>query len=178
MKHLIIGGARSGKSRIAQELAIAWQQQTCGSVMVIATAAHQDSAMEKRIAHHRRNRPQNWQVIEIGSELTQTLLQHSAPDRLILVDCLTLWLSHALYHSFDWSQQKQALLDALPHLAGDVIFVSNEVGQGVVPLGEICRQFVDESGWLHQHLAQRVERVTSVIAGLPLVLKSPPSERQ
>lgn len=171
MKQLIIGGARSGKSRLAQTYALEWQARTQGDVIVIATAEVKDSAMAKRVAHHQMNRPAHWQLVETTLALAATLKQHSNNNNLILVDCLTLWLSNVQLSQLDWSLEKQALLDCIATLPGQLILISNEVGQGVVPLGELSRAFVDESGWLHQSLAQRVDQVTTVIAGLPLILK-------
>ncbi|GIU35677.1 bifunctional adenosylcobalamin biosynthesis protein CobP [Shewanella schlegeliana] len=173
MKQLIIGGARSGKSRLAQDYAANWQAQTNGDVIIIATAEITEGAMAKRIAHHKSNRPIQWQVIETNLDLSQALLKHSQATNLILVDCLTLWLSNTLLSKRCWQHEKQALLNALQQLPGEVVFISNEVGQGVVPLGELSREFVDESGWLHQALAKQLDKVTMAVAGLPLVLKSP-----
>ena len=173
MKQLIIGGARSGKSRFAQTYAIDWQARTQGEVIVIATAEVTKGAMAKRIAHHKINRPQHWIVVETTLNLTAALEKYSRPSNLIIVDCLTLWLSNIQLSQLNWANTKQELLDCVSKLPGELIFISNEVGQGVVPLGELSRTFVDESGWLHQSLAQRVDLVTTVIAGLPLILKSP-----
>ncbi|RTR38686.1 bifunctional adenosylcobinamide kinase/adenosylcobinamide-phosphate guanylyltransferase [Shewanella canadensis] len=172
MKQLIIGGARSGKSRLAQEYAKIWQARTSGEVIVVATAESTEGAMAKRIAHHKSHRPSEWKLVETTLDLAQALIEQSRSDNLLLVDCLTLWLSNIQLSDRSWSQEKQALLEALTDLPGEVIFISNEVGQGVVPLGELSREFVDESGWLHQSLAKRVDRVTMAIAGLPLVIKS------
>jgi len=188
MKQLFIGGARSGKSRLAQEYALDWQTRTQGEVVVVATAENIDdtvdgtvdetvnsttgSSMSKRIAHHKANRPQSWTLIESTLNLSHIISQTSRPDNLILVDCLTLWLSNNLLSQQNWQQAKQELLNALLTAPGEVVLISNEVGQGIVPLGELSRQFVDESGWLHQSLAKQVDKVTLVIAGLPLILKT------
>jgi len=172
MKQLIIGGARSGKSRLAQEYATVWKARTGGEVIVVATAEETDGAMANRIAHHKSHRPQQWKLVETCLDLTQALIDESRTDNLILVDCLTLWLSNIQLSDRCWKQEKQALLLALNKLPGEVIFIGNEVGQGVVPLGELSREFVDESGWLHQSLAKQVDKVTMAIAGLPLVIKS------
>ena len=172
MKQLIIGGARSGKSRLAKEYAQTWQQQNAGDVIVIATAEITDGAMAKRIAHHQNNRPQDWTLVETTLDLTQSLKQHSKHDNLILVDCLTLWLSNIQLSNKELISEKTALLAVIQQLPGEVIFISNEVGQGVVPMGELSREFVDESGWLNQSLAKHVDKVTVAIAGLPLVIKS------
>ncbi|MBY6096795.1 bifunctional adenosylcobinamide kinase/adenosylcobinamide-phosphate guanylyltransferase [Ferrimonas balearica] len=172
MKHLIIGGARSGKSRLAQHLASLWQQQTGGEVVVIATAEYQpgQGSMAARIAHHKAHRPANWRTVEAPRQLASTLRRESDTQRLLVVDCLTLWLANEMACGH-WPEPKSALLNALPTLPGPVLLIGNEVGQGIVPLGEQNRRFVDEAGWLHQHLADRVEQVTLVVAGLPLTLK-------
>lgn len=172
MKQLIMGGARSGKSRLAQEYAINWQARTQGEVIVIATAEVTEGEMAKRIAHHKIHRPQDWKLVETTLDLTEALSKFSRADNLILVDCMTLWLSNIQLSELSWAQAKQDLLDVVSQLPGEVIFISNEVGQGVVPLGELSREFVDESGWLNQSLARKVDQVTMVIAGLPLILTS------
>jgi adenosylcobinamide kinase/adenosylcobinamide-phosphate guanylyltransferase len=171
MKQLILGGARSGKSSLAEQLALASGKR----VIYFATANtdENDTEMCERIAQHQQQRPNDWPTIETPLELAAQLQQQASKDCCLLVDCLTLWLSNCLFHkeTFFWQQQKQALLDTLPTLSGDIIFVSNEVGSGVVPLGEINRRFVDESGFLHQALAAQCDRVILTAAGLPLVLK-------
>lgn len=172
MKQLVIGGARSGKSRFAQEYASEWQRRTQGDVIVIATAENTQGAMAKRIAHHQAQRPEGWQLIETCLDLPKALVEHSQADNLILIDCLTLWLANVLFSDRDWQDEKQALLDTLKQLPGEVVLIGNEVGQGVVPLGELSREFVDESGWLHQALSKQLDCVTLVIAGLPVVLKA------
>jgi len=166
---LILGGARSGKSRFAEQLATSSQQ----SVIYIATAQGHDDEMQARIHRHQQQRPAHWQLIEEPIALANTLLTHSKANNCILVDCLTLWLSNCLCHDENcWAQQKQALLGVLSELPGQVIFASNEVGHGIVPLGQLSRDFVDESGWLHQAIAAQVSRVEFIMAGLPLTLKS------
>ncbi|WP_028111083.1 bifunctional adenosylcobinamide kinase/adenosylcobinamide-phosphate guanylyltransferase [Ferrimonas futtsuensis] len=173
MKQLITGGARSGKSALAQARALEWQQQTDGKVVVIATATAEGQEMAQRIAHHQSRRPKNWQLLEAPRNLGDLLAQHSQPNTLIMVDCLTLWLSNELFGG-DWPGAKEALLDTLPSLPGPLILIGNEVGQGVVPLGEGNRRFVDECGWLQQHLSPLMDRVTLTLAGLPLELKECP----
>ncbi len=166
---LILGGARSGKSRFAEQLATSTEKP----VIYIATAQGHDDEMQARIYRHQQQRPAHWQLIEEPITLANTLLAHSKAGNCILVDCLTLWLSNCLCQDNNcWAQQKQALLEALNTLPGQVIFVSNEVGHGVVPLGQLSRDFVDESGWLHQAIAAEVARVEFIMAGLPLTLKS------
>ncbi|TKB50274.1 bifunctional adenosylcobinamide kinase/adenosylcobinamide-phosphate guanylyltransferase [Ferrimonas sediminicola] len=170
MKQLISGGARSGKSALAQARALQWQQQTGGRVVVVATATAEGDEMAARIAHHQAHRPDSWQLVEAPTNLAQTLAKYSDGNTLVLVDCLTLWLANELFGG-NWPREKAALLETLPGLPGPLILIGNEVGQGVVPLGEGNRRFVDECGWLQQHLSPRMDRVTLTIAGLPLELK-------
>lgn len=172
MRSLILGGARSGKSALAEHLAAA-----CGdNVVYVATARRgetDDAEMADRIAHHRARRPSAWGCIEEPLALAATLAAHAGPDRCLLVDCLTLWLGNLLLEADErrFEQERAALLDVLPSLPGGVVLVSNEVGMGVVPMGALSRRFVDEAGRLHQQLATRCERVVFVAAGLPLALK-------
>ncbi len=174
MKELILGGARSGKSRWAQERAL-----TTGlAVTYIATATAQDEEMAQRIRQHRKERPAHWQLIEEPRALAATLRQQAAPDRCLLVDCLTLWLANVLPEHPDdaaateyYAQERAALQAVLPGLPGHVILVSNEVGLGIVPLGNLARRYGDEAGRLHQELAALCDRVTFMVAGLPHLLK-------
>ncbi|MBB1335657.1 MULTISPECIES: bifunctional adenosylcobinamide kinase/adenosylcobinamide-phosphate guanylyltransferase [Pseudoalteromonas] len=165
----ILGGARSGKSRFAEQLA----QQSNKSVIYLATAQAHDTEMQDRIVHHQQQRPVDWPLVEEPIALAEALQTHSSKDNCILVDCLTLWLSNCLCHATSdcWDEQKSALLKTLENLPGQVIFVSNEVGHGIVPLGELSRRFVDESGWLHQAIAAKAARVEFIMAGLALTLK-------
>jgi len=163
---LILGGARSGKSRNAEQRAADSGLQK----IYLATATADDGEMTERIKKHQADRDGHWQLLEEPLLLADTLRKHSAADNCILVDCLTLWLSNCLHHNC-WAEQQQALLDCLDKLPGAVIFVTNEVGQGIVPMGELTRQFVDEAGFLHQRLAASCDRVTMVVAGLPQELK-------
>ncbi|EWH07534.1 adenosylcobinamide kinase [Pseudoalteromonas lipolytica SCSIO 04301] len=166
---LILGGARSGKSRFAEQLA----SNSGKSIIYLATANAGDNEMAERIARHQLERDGRWQVIEEPLQLAKVLKEHGKADRCILVDCLTLWLSNCLCQHGEayWLEQKAALLDVLKEFPCEVIFVSNEVGHGIVPLGELSRQFVDHSGWLHQSLAKQVARVEFIIAGLAQTLK-------
>ncbi|WP_349811565.1 bifunctional adenosylcobinamide kinase/adenosylcobinamide-phosphate guanylyltransferase [Xanthomonas dyei] len=169
MRQLILGGARSGKSALAERLAAG----AAGHVCYVATAQAFDDEMQQRIAHHRSQRPPHWQCVEEPIALAATLQALAAPDRCVLVDCLTLWLSNLLGHpeAGAFARERDALLATLPQLPGQIVLVSNEVGQGIVPLGELTRRFVDEAGRLHQALALQCERVVFVVAGLPMVLK-------
>lgn len=169
MRSLILGGARSGKSALAERMAIAGGTE----VVYIATAQALDGEMAARIAHHRQRRPAHWSSVEEPRALADALRTHARLDRCLLVDCLTLWLSNLLGDEDGerFAHERAALLDALPALPGTIVLVSNEVGLGVVPLGELSRRFVDEAGRLHQDLATCCERVLFVAAGLPLALK-------
>jgi adenosylcobinamide kinase/adenosylcobinamide-phosphate guanylyltransferase len=170
MKELILGGARSGKSARAEHLAEESGQQ----VFYIATATAGDGEMAERIAHHQARRPAAWQLVEEPVYLAQTLEKLAAPEHCLLVDCLTLWLNNTLFQcpeATSFAVQREQLLAVLPDLPGTILLVSNEVGMGVVPIGEETRRFVDEAGRLHQQLAQLCERVTLVVAGLPHRLK-------
>jgi adenosylcobinamide kinase/adenosylcobinamide-phosphate guanylyltransferase len=173
MKQLILGGARSGKSSLAEQLA----SRSDKTVHYIATANSRlnDKEMAQRIDHHRQQRPAHWQTIEEPIQLAAQLQQLDSPNNCLLVDCLTLWLSNCLFNESVecWPQQRQALVDALLSSQAEVILVGNEVGSGIVPMGEANRQFVDENGFLHQTLASHCERVVFVAAGLPLVMKGP-----
>lgn len=170
MKQLILGGARSGKSALAEDLAGATDLE----VIYIATATANDGEMQQRIAHHQQQRPAHWTTIESPYELTETLQQQAAPQRCLLVECLTLWLSNLLCDARNTELAREALLKAVAELPGEIIFVSNEVGLGVIPMGSLSRQFVDESGRLHQSLAQQCDRVVFTAAGLPLIMKGDP----
>lgn len=169
MQALILGGARSGKSAYAERLA----QQSNHEVVYIATAQPRDAEMQERIRHHRTTRPVTWQTVEEPLALAHTLQVHAAPQRLLLVDCLTLWLTNLLC---DGDEQRllcetAQLLTTLPHLPGHTLLVSNEVGLGVVPLGELTRRYVDTAGRLHQQLATQLDTVVWMVAGLPQTLK-------
>lgn len=169
MQSLILGGARSGKSALAERLATASARE----VVYIATAQPRDGEMVERIAHHRARRPTAWLCVEEPLALAAALLQHAQAERCLLVDCLTLWLSNLLGKEGGsrFNAEREALLECLSTLPGELVLVSNEVGLGVVPMGELSRRFVDEAGRLHQALAARCERVIFVAAGLPLALK-------
>ncbi|CAD0315403.1 Bifunctional adenosylcobalamin biosynthesis protein CobP [Xanthomonas hortorum pv. pelargonii] len=129
--------------------------------------------MRARIAHYRRQRPPHWQCVEEPIALAASLQALAAPDRCVLGDCLTLWLSSLLGDpdAGVFVRERDALLATLPQLPGQIVLVGNAVGQGIVPLGEPTRRFVDEAGLLHQALAVQCERVVFVVAGLPMVLK-------
>ncbi len=169
MKELILGGVRSGKSRLAEQHA----QASGLEVLYIATATAGDAEMQQRIAHHQQQRPSTWSLIEEPLMLAKVLQQQAREDRCLLVDCLTLWLTNLLL-SEDASmlaRERDALLEQLKNLPGHIILVSNETGMGIVPEAELARRFGDEAGRLHQQLAQLCDRVILTVAGLPHVLK-------
>ncbi|MEN4751437.1 bifunctional adenosylcobinamide kinase/adenosylcobinamide-phosphate guanylyltransferase [Pseudomonas sp. Ps21-P2] len=171
MLQLILGGARSGKSRLAEKLA----SDSGLDVIYIATSQPLDGEMNQRVAVHRERRPAEWGLVEEPVELARVLRENAGEGRCLLVDCLTLWLTNLLMldDSQRLVQEREALLDGLAELPGEIIFVSNETGLGVVPLGELTRRYVDEAGWLHQALAERCQRVVFTVAGLPMILKGP-----
>ncbi|OBC47765.1 bifunctional adenosylcobinamide kinase/adenosylcobinamide-phosphate guanylyltransferase [Acinetobacter baumannii] len=169
MLQLILGGARSGKSRLAEQTAISMQL----AVTYVATAQALDPEMQSRIAHHQNQRPAHWSLVEEPLFLAKTLQKIDRPNQIILVDCLTLWLTNLLLLEDQNIQQFECeqLLKILPTLESEVILVSNETGLGVVPLGEISRRFVDEAGRLHQALGQIANKVVFCVAGFPMILK-------
>jgi adenosylcobinamide kinase/adenosylcobinamide-phosphate guanylyltransferase len=172
MRELILGGARSGKSRLAEKLAA----DSGLAVTYIATSQALDGEMSARIRQHRERRPADWALVEEPLELARVLQELASPERCLLVDCLTLWLTNLLMLEDDARliAEREALLACLAALPGRIILVSNETGLGVVPMGELTRRYVDEAGWLHQAIAERCQRVIFTVAGLPMVLKGEP----
>ncbi|WP_434361473.1 bifunctional adenosylcobinamide kinase/adenosylcobinamide-phosphate guanylyltransferase [Parasalinivibrio latis] len=170
MIEFILGGARSGKSRLAEELA----QKTGKPVSVIVTATAEDDEMADRITRHKADRNAEWVVIEEPYSLGNAVADLSGKGQCILIDCLTLWLTNCLCSKGEavWEQEKLMLLETLKECRNeDIIMVSNEVGHGIVPMGALSRKFVDESGWLHQAIAKEADSVSFVMAGMPLKLK-------
>lgn len=170
MKTLILGGVRSGKSRLAERLAA----DTGQPVTYIATAsAGDDAEMAARIAAHQTRRPAGWALVEEPIALAAALQAHARADGCVLVECLTLWLTNLLVadDAAALDRERAALLTALDALPGELILVGNETGMGIVPLGELTRRYCDAAGRLNQDLAARCERVLLTVAGLPLALK-------
>ena len=169
MLELILGGARSGKSRLAERLA----DESGLDVVYIATSQPLDGEMKARVVQHRARRPAHWALVEEPLQLARVLGEQAASGRCLLVDCLTLWLTNLLMQDDParLAAEREALLDCVSKLPGRILLVSNETGLGVVPLGELTRRYVDEAGWLHQALAERSQRVLFTVAGLPMVLK-------
>lgn len=168
---LILGGARSGKSGYAERLA----KQTGQTVVYVATAKVRDNAIAQRVSLHQQSRPAEWLTVECPLELGVVLEQHALAGTTVLVDCLTMWVTNLLCEEDAKAQlvnQQQALFSAFQEVSGDVILVSNEVGMGIIPMGELTRDYVDIAGRLHQDIAAIAGRVELIVAGLPLVLKS------
>lgn len=176
---LILGGARSGKSSYAERQAERQAEKRTAAesrdVIYIATAQAWDEEMKQRIQLHRQQRPENWHTYEEPLALAERLakIQQQQPGAIILLDCLTLWVTNCLLENDGqhWPGRKRAFLQQLKNMSQPLILVSNEVGQGVVPLGELSRRFVDESGWLHQEIAALANDVTLVVAGIPMAVK-------
>ncbi len=164
---LILGGARSGKSRYAQARIEAMGQR----LAFIATAQAFDAEMEARIARHRADRDARWTTIEAPVDLPGAIAQAGRLADAALVDCLTLWLSNLLLAGQDIPAASAALEQAVRACAVPVVLVANEVGLGIVPDNALARRFRDEAGWLNQSLARLCEEVALVTAGLPLILK-------
>jgi len=164
---LVVGGQRSGKSRRAEALALRWP----GRIVVIATALAADDEMCARIAHHRAARPAGFETLEAPLALSAALQQVDDANTLVVVDCLTLWLVNWLMpvsgapDTAGWQAERAALLALLPQLTSRVVFVSNEVGWGVSPLGREVRDYVDELGRLNQDVARRCSHLTLMVAG-------------
>lgn len=176
----VFGGARSGKSAYAEKLA----SSSGKNVVYIATAQAGDSEMAARISHHRARRDQAWTTVEEPLALGTAIQKWSRPESVVLIDCLTIWLSNLLFSQQQampevgditppacFHEERERFLTALEQAHGDILIVSNEVGMGIVPQGAISRWFVDEAGRLNQAVAARCERAVWVAAGLPLTLK-------
>ena len=180
---LILGGQKSGKSRRAETLAQRWLAEAPQrSALLIATAQPFDDEMRLRIERHRQDRLvriPGMHTIEEPLVLAETIKAYSQPNTLIVVDCLTLWLtahlmpsdSHFAHPSTDWQALASDLCSAIAQARGPVVLVGNEIGLGVIPLGQEVRAFVDALGLLNQMVAATCERVTLMTAGLPLTLK-------
>ena len=175
---LVLGGARSGKSTYAEKLATGTMFGGAPrSALYIATAEAGDVEMATRIMVHRTRRGANWTTIEAPLALDEAVLANAEAGRPILVDCLTLWLSNLMHAGRDLDEAADDLVCALEGLAAPVVFVSNEVGLGIVPETPLGRAFRDAQGRLNMRMAERADRVISMMAGLPLVLKDRPQFR-
>ncbi len=171
MIELILGGARSGKSRLATE-----QAQASGlPVTLIATAQALDVEMDERIAQHRAERPAGWRTLEVPHELAEAIRTHAEPKQFLIVDCLTLWLTNLMLapdaDDKTVTLQCDGLVKTLASASGPVLLVSNEIGLGLVPETALGRRFRDAQGRLNQAIAKVAQRVVFVAAGLPIRLK-------
>jgi adenosylcobinamide kinase/adenosylcobinamide-phosphate guanylyltransferase len=164
---LVLGGARSGKSRHAEQLALASGR----APVYLATAQALDDEMARRVAMHRARRGRAWRTVEEPLDLVGTLRRECAPERIVLVDCLTMWLTNLMVAGRPVEAESARLLEALPGLPGPAVLVSNEVGQGIVPDNAMARQFVDLAGFLHQGIGLQADAVVFMTAGLPHRLK-------
>ncbi|GAB2823469.1 bifunctional adenosylcobinamide kinase/adenosylcobinamide-phosphate guanylyltransferase [Comamonas piscis] len=183
LKLLLLGGQKSGKSRQAELLARAWLQADAGhSASLVATGTAYDAEMQERIARHQRDRLARvlqLATVEAPRDVAQLLQAHSRPEHLLVVDCLTLWLTNWLMPmepsevepAQAWQTQCDAFIAALQAAPGPVILVSNEIGLGVIPMGREVRAFVDALGLLNQRAAAACNRVQLMAAGLPLQMK-------
>lgn len=169
---LVLGGARSGKSRHAEQLIeSALATASCDGATYLATAAALDDEMKARVAEHRTRRGDSWTTVEEPLNLVDALTEHADAAQPILVDCLTLWLANLMGAGRDIDAEMAALAARLQDLGGPVVLVSNEVGLGIVPDNELARAFRDHAGRLNQAVAQVADRVLFVAAGLPMTLK-------
>jgi len=164
---LVLGGTRSGKSRYAQALA----EGAGKAPVLIATARIEDEEMQARVARHRDERGAVWQTIEEAMQLAEVLRHEADQARILLVDCLTLWLSNIMLAGEDVAALTAELANTVPNLRGPVIFVTNEVGNGIVPDNALARRFRDAQGRLNQAMAAACDTVVLVTAGLPLQMK-------
>ena len=170
---LITGGARSGKSRYAELRAA----EMGARPLYVATAEAKDEEMAKRIAKHRKRRGNQWRTIEEPLELTDALLAQRGKTDCALVDCLTLWISNLLIRHDDKyaSEKVEELIEKLPQLDFHLLFVTNEVGWGIVPDNPLARKFRDLAGWTNQRLAQAANEVNLMVAGMPMIIKREPA---
>lgn len=164
---LVLGGARSGKSRYAQARAEALD----GDLVYIATAQPLDDEMEDRIARHRADRGARWSTLDVPLDLTAAIRAQAAPGRVLLVDCLTLWTSNLMFAERDLDAETEALATAVAEARGPLILVANEVGLGIVPDNALARRFRDAAGRINQSVAAAANEVQFLAAGLPLRLK-------
>jgi adenosylcobinamide kinase / adenosylcobinamide-phosphate guanylyltransferase len=164
---LVLGGARSGKSRHAEGLVTA----TPAPWIYVATAQAYDDEMTARIAQHRSRRAEGWHTVEAPLDLVGAIAAHACSGQTILIDCLTLWLSNVMLDGRDVDAACDVLVDTLATATGPIVVVSNEVGLGIVPDNALARRFRDAQGRLNQQVAARADRVVLIAAGLPLTLK-------
>lgn len=171
-KHLILGGARSGKSLFAENLALQIYGQAGHKTKLyyLATCQAMDGEMQARVLQHKQRRDDGWINVEHPLEIVK-FLQSNASNAVILLDCLTLWINNLIYNKHNIEQEFERLYNALENSSANIIFVSNELGMGLVPETKLGREFRDLQGLLNQNLAQKVDKVALIVAGLPLWLK-------
>ncbi|GAA5626851.1 bifunctional adenosylcobalamin biosynthesis protein CobP [Brucella sp. NBRC 12953] len=163
----VLGGARSGKSSFAEKLV----EDSGLQPVYLATGRAFDKEMESRISIHRDRRGREWQTVEEPLDLVGALEKHAGHDRFVLVDCLTLWITNLMMAEQNIAAETETLIAALSPLSGPVVFVSNEVGLGIVPENQMAREFRDHAGFLHQAVASVADEVYFMAAGLPLKMK-------
>ena len=171
MKTLILGGVRSGKSRMAESLAAGF----AGRVVYLATAEAKDAEMRKRIALHQKYRPKHWETIEEPIRLGRTLSENTSAKDLVVIDCLTLWMTNLLLadESFEMGKvELEALITEVKRQRSNLVLVSNETNSGVIPMNTLSRRFCDEMGVLHQKLAAIADNVVLMVAGIPTWVKN------
>ncbi len=169
MKELVLGGTRSGKSLYAEELA----KKSRLEVIYIATAFGEDDAMRKRIRRHKKRRPQEWELIEEPYFIGRVITERANRNTCLIVDCLTLWASNLIHKKdrFCMRTERGALIKAIDRTPGHVILVSNETNLGLVPMDSMAHEYCDFVGLLHQQLGEMCDRVTFVVAGIPMPVK-------
>lgn len=173
MKHLVIGGVRSGKSAHAQALVQTLADELDTQVVYLATAQALDKGMQERIIKHKNNRPSQWLLVEENLDIAKVLLTPEYQGKVILIECMTLWLTNLICLEDDslFTQHKSAFMAAIEKTDAKLVFVTSEVGAGIMPMNAMARRFGDEAGLLNQELARLSEQVDLVCAGLPLKLK-------
>lgn len=166
---LILGGARSGKSRYAESLALGHK----GEPTYIATAEVTDEEMRERIQRHRADRGPGWRTIEAPVDLVAALRKADSAKSFTLIECITVWINNLIYHEKDVAAEVERFCSSLTQVKGHVVIVANEVGLGIVPDNALARRFRDEAGRANQAIAAMADEVVFIAAGLPMVLKAP-----
>ncbi len=166
--NLILGGARSGKSRYALQMA----EELPLRRIFVATAEAHDDEMQQRIQRHIADRGETWQTVEVQLDLVAAIATHCDMEHVVVIDCLTLWLSNVMFAGLDVDKECERLAHAVAATDSALILVSNEVGMGIVPEAKVAREFRDYQGRLNQLVAASASRVVLVAAGIPLVMKS------
>jgi adenosylcobinamide kinase/adenosylcobinamide-phosphate guanylyltransferase len=168
---LVTGGCRSGKSRYALELGETLRQK---QLLFLATCQPEDEEMKQRVADHQKQRGSEWQVLEAPFRLPETIIEKSRPETVMIVDCITLWISNLLQHHHPDKIVRihiPALIEAIQSVDGRLIFVTNEVGAGIVPENRLARIFRDAVGLANQKIAAASDRVVWMVAGIPVIIK-------